>query len=116
MSVITFFGTTLGQSNAQYGTSDIVVQVIGITFNIIIVRVNNAQGPTASLLQSTIMPSSDGDYPMKDMRSPALTPPAFALRGRPTEITVDVSQVTDTTDDNSINKDGTQDKKEYAVV
>ena len=28
MSVITFFGTTLGQSNAQYGTSDIVVQVI----------------------------------------------------------------------------------------
>ena len=62
------------------------------------------------------MPSSDGDYPMKDMRSPALTPPAFALRGRPTEITVDVSQVTDTTDNNSIDKDGTQDKKEYAVV
>lgn len=26
--VIAFFGTTLGQSNAQYGVSDVVVQVI----------------------------------------------------------------------------------------
>jgi len=39
--IITFFGTTLAGSNAQYGVSDVVVQVIGITFNLIIIRVNN---------------------------------------------------------------------------
>ena len=91
ISVVIFLATTLGRSNAQYGVSDVVVQVIvsnfvfqgdfrmkhrslighcqGITFNLIIVRVNGARGPVSSVLQSTVLPQSGNTYPLRDMSS-----------------------------------------------
>ncbi|KAI1793790.1 hypothetical protein LXA43DRAFT_1059780 [Ganoderma leucocontextum] len=44
VSVVVFFVVYLASNNAQYGVSDCVVQIIGIAFNLIIVRID--QGKT----------------------------------------------------------------------
>lgn len=57
---------------------------------------NGAQGPVAGVLQSTMVPSSGGSYPMRHMESTGLSAPAFAARA--TEVTVDVTRITDESD------------------
>ncbi|KIP07596.1 hypothetical protein PHLGIDRAFT_35367 [Phlebiopsis gigantea 11061_1 CR5-6] len=39
-SVVCFFAVYLASNNAQYGVSDCVVQIIGISFNLIIIRID----------------------------------------------------------------------------
>ncbi|KAH7882652.1 hypothetical protein F5I97DRAFT_1816635 [Phlebopus sp. FC_14] len=43
ISVIIFVSTYIANSNANYGTSDNVVQIIGISFNLIIIRVDSGR-------------------------------------------------------------------------
>jgi hypothetical protein len=43
LSVIILFCVYITSNNAQFGVSDAVVQIIGITFNLIIIRVQDAQ-------------------------------------------------------------------------
>ncbi|TCD61071.1 hypothetical protein EIP91_009075 [Steccherinum ochraceum] len=52
VSVFLFFVTFLAKNNAQYATSHAVVQIIGIAFNMIIIRVNQRQSVDTSSAQS----------------------------------------------------------------
>ncbi|KAJ7431323.1 hypothetical protein FB451DRAFT_1157165 [Mycena latifolia] len=49
ISVIIFVATYIAGSNANYGTSDNVVQIIGICFNMIIIRVNSSHAPGSTV-------------------------------------------------------------------
>jgi len=49
VSVVVFVATYIAGSNANYGTSDNVVQIIGICFNMIIIRVNSGEASTSSV-------------------------------------------------------------------
>lgn len=112
VSVIIFFGTTLAGSNAQYGVSDVVVQIIvsygliahpafdphrnstpqGIAFNLIIIRVSNGTAPDGlPFSTSSGLPSTT--YPMHFLNT-SINPPTFTVR---TEIgvEVEVSRVTE---------------------
>jgi hypothetical protein len=89
--VIIFFGTTLAGSNAQYGVSDVVVQVIGITFNLIIIRVHNGSAPESNFTSSTI------EIP-RFVHNTTLDPHTLTT---PAEINVGI-QVTQQADDDSV--------------
>ncbi|TCD63101.1 hypothetical protein EIP91_006005 [Steccherinum ochraceum] len=52
VSVFLFFVTFLAKHNAQYATSDAVVQVIGIAFNMIIIRISQRRSVDASGVES----------------------------------------------------------------
>ena len=110
ISVVIFLATTLGRSNAQYGVSDVVVQVIvsnfvfqgdfrmkhrslighcqGITFNLIIVRVDAARGSTASVLQPTIFPSTEGTCGVRNIDTLSPGTPVFNIRDGKSELDV----------------------------
>ncbi|KAJ6544707.1 hypothetical protein B0H10DRAFT_2133542 [Mycena sp. CBHHK59/15] len=60
VSVIIFVATYIAGSNANYGTSDNVVQIIGICFNMIIIRVNSHE---ASQVSTTA--NATGTAPLK---------------------------------------------------
>ncbi|RPD65719.1 hypothetical protein L226DRAFT_557681 [Lentinus tigrinus ALCF2SS1-7] len=54
-SVVVFFGTYLASNNAQYGVSDLVVQLIPISFTLILIRVDQGIAvETYTLQQSTL--------------------------------------------------------------
>lgn len=95
--VIIFFGTTLAGSNSQYGVSDVVVQVIGITFNLIIIRVNNGTAADAEQFTTTTgLPArSAPSYPLRFLHTQTLDPPTFTI---PAEVGVEV-EVTQHHDD-----------------
>ncbi|KAJ7647039.1 hypothetical protein FB45DRAFT_186973 [Roridomyces roridus] len=52
--VIVFVATYVAGSNANYGTSDNLVQIIGISFNLIIIRVNSESEAAASAPESRV--------------------------------------------------------------
>ncbi|EKM60639.1 uncharacterized protein PHACADRAFT_246673 [Phanerochaete carnosa HHB-10118-sp] len=93
--VVIFFGTTLAGSNAQYGVSDVVVQVIGITFNLIIIRVNNGTAAEAKQFTTTSGAlHSIRSFPLRFLRTQTLDQTAFTLPVEatlPTEVGVEVS-------------------------
>ena len=124
--VIIFFGTNLAGSNAQYGVSDVVVQVIvrpslhftsfsfhlslisrrtltehteqGITFNLIIIRVNNGMSPENNFTSSGGgTPHAAPSYPLQFMHTATMNSeiPTFHT---PAEVSVEV-EVTRHSDD-----------------
>ncbi|RPD56565.1 hypothetical protein L226DRAFT_251866 [Lentinus tigrinus ALCF2SS1-7] len=52
-SVVVFFGTFLASNNAQYGVSEVVVQLIPISFTLILIRADQAAANETSTLQQT---------------------------------------------------------------
>lgn len=64
----------------------------GITFNLIIIRVNQEMGSSGSLSYQEGN-NSGGNYPLHNIDRPRLGP-AFSVRGR-AEVKVDVTHVTD---------------------
>ena len=55
LSIIILFSVYLTSNNAQFAVSDAVVQIIGITFNLIIIRVHDSQpGSTHPPLESRV--------------------------------------------------------------
>ncbi|KAM5545852.1 hypothetical protein V8D89_000890 [Ganoderma adspersum] len=48
--VIVFFVVYLASNNAQYGVSDCVVQIIGISFNLIIIRIDRGKSVESTLV------------------------------------------------------------------
>lgn len=79
----------------------------GITFNLIIIRVNEGRGPSTSILHTTITePQGDGPFPLHDMDKSRLAP-AFTVSGR-AEVRVDVTHVTDVDQDHESVKASSQ--------
>ncbi|RPD54892.1 hypothetical protein L227DRAFT_334113 [Lentinus tigrinus ALCF2SS1-6] len=54
ISVVIFFSTFLASNNSQYAVSDVVVQLIPISFTLILIRVDQGTAQTSTLLQSTL--------------------------------------------------------------
>ncbi|RPD54059.1 hypothetical protein L227DRAFT_556836 [Lentinus tigrinus ALCF2SS1-6] len=52
-SVVVFFGTFLASNNAQYGVSDVVVQLIPVSFTLILIRVDQGTTIETSTFQKT---------------------------------------------------------------
>lgn len=53
ISVIVFFVVYLASNNAQYGVSDCVVQIIGIAFNLVIIRVQQGRAIETSIMRAS---------------------------------------------------------------
>ncbi|KAI0346626.1 hypothetical protein BDW22DRAFT_1323122 [Trametopsis cervina] len=71
-SVIATFICALVGSNAIYGVSDVMVVAVGISFNLIIIRVDRANNPsTTSQASPSIVsaPHGGASYPLRFMRS-----------------------------------------------
>ncbi|KAF8652581.1 hypothetical protein AX16_004334 [Volvariella volvacea WC 439] len=62
-SIIILFGTYLASNNSQLGVSDAVVQIIGITFNLIIIRVDRER--TSQQLPSNTYRSQHSQGPIQ---------------------------------------------------
>ncbi|PSR99323.1 hypothetical protein PHLCEN_2v4136 [Hermanssonia centrifuga] len=99
LCAIIFFGTTLAGSNAQYGVSDVIVQVIGITFNMIIIRVNNGTASEGISWNTSALPQS---YPLRFYNN--TVDPTFTVRTE-VGVEVEVSQIRDT-DSRVVKSDG----------
>lgn len=95
--VVTFFGTVLAGSNAQYGVSDVVVQVIGITFNLIIIRVNDGTAPECQFTTTSGLGRTAPGYPLRFVHT-ATRDAAFSLPAE-VSIAVEVSQHREGADD-----------------
>ncbi|EJF60321.1 hypothetical protein DICSQDRAFT_171278 [Dichomitus squalens LYAD-421 SS1] len=60
VGVIVFFVVYLANNNAQYGVSDCVVQIIGISFNLIIIRIDQGKSVESSYPPNTLQMTSAG--------------------------------------------------------
>ncbi|KAM5545449.1 hypothetical protein V8D89_000487 [Ganoderma adspersum] len=54
VGVVVFFAVYLASNNAQYGVSDCVVQIIGIAFNLIIIRIDQGKAITNTVASQRI--------------------------------------------------------------
>ncbi|CAA7264462.1 unnamed protein product [Cyclocybe aegerita] len=66
LSIIILFGLYMASSNGQYGVSNAVVQIIGITFNLIITSVDRGDStqPTSQTNRSISHSASQGNVPL----------------------------------------------------
>ncbi|RDX54731.1 hypothetical protein OH76DRAFT_1398121 [Lentinus brumalis] len=55
ISVVVFFGTFLASNNAQYGVADVVVQVIPISFTLILIRIDQGIAEETSTVQPSTL-------------------------------------------------------------
>ncbi|THG98149.1 hypothetical protein EW026_g4000 [Hermanssonia centrifuga] len=113
LSVVIFFATSIAGNNAQYGVSDVVVQIIGITFNLIIIRVNSASIMSSGIQypSTVIVPNSGGGIPLRNVNKGHVTTSTFAIS---TEVGVDV-EVVRSTDGDSETKDNGSWKRDYGT-
>jgi len=66
LSIIILFGLYMASNNGQYGVSNAVVQIIGITFNLIITSVDRKEAYTGSTTQQ-VRSQSQGGLPLHNM-------------------------------------------------
>jgi len=66
LSIIILFGLYMASNNGQYGVSNAVVQIIGITFNLIITSVDRGEStqPTSQQNRSQMSRHSQGSVPL----------------------------------------------------
>ncbi|KAH8105363.1 hypothetical protein BXZ70DRAFT_520696 [Cristinia sonorae] len=84
VAVFVFFVVYLAGNNAQYGVSDCVVQVIGMAFNLMIIRLDQGRTIEAHTSRST------GNTGSQSIRPFSTIPPALHLRFKSGSMSEDV--------------------------
>ncbi|PSR70618.1 hypothetical protein PHLCEN_2v13506 [Hermanssonia centrifuga] len=99
LSVIIFFATSVAGSNAEYAVSDVIVQLIGITFNLIIVQVNTGDILSPGMAYPlTVIPPDGGETPLRKANNGTKTAPTFAI-----DVEIEVNRFTDVARDSKDN-------------